>query len=159
MAEMREVGTALMSWLTDQVSRHGAPPRVRFAADSGEGAAEHGVEISGVPAVGASHLRRFLVPLYLHDVPEVDGWGFRYDYRIADSVFGPGPVLVLRSPGSDGLFSGDRYPEPLLPKGLYPPSETHRDIVWVDGRFLQAPRLIGWTGPPASTGHQAAVAP
>jgi ankyrin repeat protein len=159
MAEMREVGTALMSWLTDQVSRHGAPPRVRFAADSGEGAAEHGVEISGVPAVGASHLRRFLVPLYLHDVPEVDGWGFRYDYRIADSVFGPGPVLVLRSPGSDGLFSGDRYPEPLLPKGLYPPSETHRDIVWVDGRFLQAPRLIGWTGPPASTDHQAAVAP
>jgi hypothetical protein len=154
MTEMRSLGAALMSWLTDQVSRHGAPPRVQLAEGPGGGATGYGVEISSVPAVAAAHLRRLLVPLYLPDVPEVDGWGFRYDYRIADSAFGRGPVVVVRSPGSDGRFSSDRYPEPLLPKGLYPPSQTHRDIVWVDGRFLQAPRPFGGAGPPASTGHQ-----
>lgn len=154
MAEVREVGTALMAWLTDQVSRRGAPPRVRFAEDPGPGTAEYGAEVSAVPEVGATHLRRLLVPLYLHEVPEVDGWGYRYDYRLADALLGRGPVLVIRSPGSDGRFSGERYPEPLLPKGLYPSNETHRDIVWVDGHFLQAPRLIGWPGTPSAAGHQ-----
>lgn len=159
LAEMRSLGTALVSWLTDQVSHHGAPPRVRFAQNPGAGAAEYGADVSTVPEVGPAHLRRLLVPLYLGDVPEVDGWGFRYDYRIADSLFGHGPVLIVRSPGSDGRFSGDRYPEPRLPKGLYPPSQTHRDIVWVDGRFLQAPRLIGDAAAPAASAPPAAVAP
>lgn len=160
LAEMRDVGTALMSWLTDQVSRLEPVPQVRFAADGARAgtAAGTGIEtadgggtsLANLPAVGAEQLREMLVPLYLRDVPEVDGWGFRYDYRIAGSLLGQGPILVVRSPGSDGRFSGDDYPEPRLTKGLFPPSETHRDIVWIDGRFVQAPRLLPTKSAPAA---------
>ncbi|MEM7481377.1 MAG: ankyrin repeat domain-containing protein [Acidobacteriota bacterium] len=144
--EMRAIGAAWMSWFVDQVSSLELPGgTVRFASDEGAG---NGVFVGDLPPVSASQLHTLLVPLYLGQLPAVDGWGYDYDFRMASHPLGRSPVLVIRSPGSDGRFEGELYPAPHLEKGSFAPFQVHRDIVWTDGRFLQFPRTL----PAAFTG-------
>jgi len=140
LEEIRQVGTALMSWLIDQLSQSENQATIRFAEH--HETTDPGMNNSSLPVVSASRIAEMLQPLYHAAIPEVDGWGYRYDYRIASSLVGKSPILVIRSTGSDGHFDAERYPEPRLQKGLFPPAQADRDIVWIDGRFVPAPRLL-----------------
>lgn len=80
---LRNTGTAMFSWVTDQVGRTrgtGDPLRQMTAA-----------ELTGL-----------LVPEYAKEVPENDLWGHPYEYYLASDVSGS-PLMRIVSGGPDGL--------------------------------------------------------
>jgi hypothetical protein len=122
IAEMRNVGTAMFSWLTDQVSAGAA------------GAKQ--VDLQQYPAITHQDLEKLLVPDYLAALPKVDAWGHAYEYRL--NVQNPlaETVMSIRSPGRDGVFSGDVYQDVE-----HPSRDLDQDIVWADGYFVQWPEI------------------
>jgi hypothetical protein len=123
VAEMRNVGTAMFSWVTDQVG----------AAAAGQKA----VDLAKYPPVTSfAALAELLVPKYIQALPERDGWGnaFEYRLRLKDPTAGV-YVMSVRSPGRDGKFSGLTYAVEAFPRADY-----DRDIVWADGYFVQWPQ-------------------
>jgi hypothetical protein len=84
------------------------------------------------PAVSGDELARRLSPHYLRVVPTQDGWGHPLEVRL-----NPGQVhsmLLIRSPGRDGIFEGDTYTA-----GAFEHTDFDRDIVWVDQGFVRRP--------------------
>lgn len=129
IANLRTLGTALYSWLKDHQSRD----ETWETAEIPEG---------GTLAIGAtlriSHagLVQLLVPEYLQEVPTVDGWGHDYEvYFDPEHPFSGSPVMLIRSPGSDGIFAGDSY---LV--GSFAAEDTREDMVWADGAFIRWPQ-------------------
>ena len=112
---IRNTGTAMFSWLTDQV---------------GAGAAgAQQIDLEAYPKITHQDLEKILVPSYLESLPEVDGWGNAYEYRLNVKDTLAQNVMSIRSAGRDGVFS-DKY------TGLkYPPKDLDQDLVWIDGFF------------------------
>lgn len=124
VADIREVGGAWFSWLTDQVGAAAAGQQV-FDFDFGS-------------VLTAEMLRSALYLsdtfFYIQQVPELDNWGGTYEYRQAgDSLLGY-PVIGIRSPGRDGSMSSNQY---LV--GPFPTTDYDHDIVWADGFFINYP--------------------
>lgn len=121
LTDIRKTGTALYSWLTDQVG----------AAAAGEG---ENVDLGEFPLISHREVSKLLAPQYLAVVPELDGWGHPLEFRV--NVANPlaPKVLAIRSPGRDGKFSVDSYIQ-----GPFEPDEFDRDIVWADGFFVKWP--------------------
>ncbi|MCP4661834.1 MAG: hypothetical protein GY856_41050 [bacterium] len=116
IADMRNTGTALMSWLTDQ---------------GGEDA-DRAQDIPENPS--AAELEALLVPTYIQTVPATDGWGHELEVRINPDLLAS-RVFRIRSPGRDGIFEAESYGEPEP----FTPTDYDRDIVWVDGYFVRWP--------------------
>ena len=131
VADIRNTGTAWMSWLTDQVG----------AASAGAGKTWNGTETEDT---SYAELFGYLHPsdsfFYMQEVPEEDGW--KYDYG-----FGKNPnllaanVLIICSSGRDGSFADDcagsiHNVEP------YVATDYDRDIIWADGYFVQWPGQV-----------------
>src|SRR6185436_8056136 len=70
VADMRNTGTAMFSWLTDQIAAGAA------------GAAATTVVVSDYSTATASELTSLLVPQYLQQVPDKDGWKIALEYRL-----------------------------------------------------------------------------
>ena len=100
------------------------------------------VDMGDYPPVTAAELAGILSEpwLYTRCVPEVDGWGTSYDYRInLERCPGPGSFVgAFRSLGSDALAEGDVYTT-----GTFPADERHRDIVWAEGQMIREPDTSG----------------
>jgi len=121
---MHGTGTAMLSWVIDQVALGGG--------SLGGGP----VDLSAFTPIGAAELAGLLVPTYATCVPQLDAWGFPYDYWLDTAdLLGP-ELLAIRSRGSDGVASGDVY----LP-GTFPATEYHQDIVWADLAWVRSPDL------------------
>jgi hypothetical protein len=125
VAEVRDVGIALMSWLTDQTGIRGP--------DGAPVSPLGSVDLSLITPRSQAYIASLLVPTYIGCVPDVDGWGELYDYRLDDDLMTE-PVMAIRSLGADAAGEGDVYPFTS-----FPPDDFHRDIVWSDGLFYQAP--------------------
>ncbi|HLE84880.1 MAG TPA: prepilin-type N-terminal cleavage/methylation domain-containing protein, partial [Thermoanaerobaculia bacterium] len=69
MGDLKIVGTAMMSWLTDQVGA---------AAAAGQST----VDLSTIPGITAAELEAVLVPGYVQRIPELDAWQEPYDYYL-----------------------------------------------------------------------------
>jgi hypothetical protein len=122
VAAIRNVGTAMFSWLTDQVG----------AAAAGQKT----VNLAEIPPVASfAALKERLVPQYIQTLPERDGWGNRFEYRLNVANPTAKSAMSIRSPGRDGKFSGLTYMV-----GAFPRAEYDRDIVWADGYFVQWPQ-------------------
>jgi len=129
VADIRNTGTALFSWLVDQVG---------FAAPGAEPLpAAITVHFPDYPAISHGDLQALLVPMYMQSVPELDGWGHPYDYRLNEDNFLEEHVMAIRSPGRNGSFSGDSYI-------VEPFNYVHydEDIVWTDGFFARWPETM-----------------
>jgi|CXWL01.1.fsa_nt_gi hypothetical protein len=125
-ADIHNVGTAMFSWLTDQVGRRSS---AQVAAT---------VDLSLFTPISAADLAQRLVPFYIFNVPTSDGWGIPYDYYLdAADVLGP-EVMAIRSRGRDGAAEGTLY-DP----GTYPASDLGRDTVWADGLLVRGPDAAG----------------
>ena len=123
MTDMRDVGTAMMSWLTDEV---------------GAGAAgQPAVALADTPRLPRGALTTLLVPDYIDEVPRTDGWGHEYEYGLDFENPLAEQAMYIRSPGRDGRFEADPYV-----KGAFAEDDYDRDIVWVDGLF------VAWPGDP-----------
>jgi len=128
IADIRNTGTAMFSWLTDQVG----------AAAAGQPQTEEEtlyVDLGQYPVLSHEEVQAILVPVYLQTVPEIDGWGNPYEYYL--NVENPlaKQVMGIRSPGRDGSFSADRYTVTS-----FDPNELDEDIVWADGFFARWPQ-------------------
>ena len=128
VADIRNVGTAMFSWLTDQVGA-GAAGQSQTEEESG------GVDLDLYSLLSAEELQEILVPQYMQHVPKKDGWGHLYEYYLnSDRPLDP-QVMSIRSPGRDGRFSDDTYTVTS-----FDPSDFDEDIVWADGFFARWPQ-------------------
>ena len=132
ITDIRNVGTAMWTWYKDTL----APKRSDAAHKKAETEAEvNSVNISKVPVISREDLRKILVPKYIAEIPEKDGWGNPYDFHLETNNPEATMVMGLRSAGRDGQFSGDTYEV-----GAFAPGETDQDIPWVDGYFVRWPQ-------------------
>jgi prepilin-type N-terminal cleavage/methylation domain-containing protein len=126
MAEEVVVGTAMMSWLTDQSG----------AAAAGASVTEIKLSDYGASMTLAA-LRTELVPQYIEQIPDRDGWKVPYDYRLNVAAPSSRHVMLIRSSGQGGAFLGDTY-EPMA----FEPTDYSQDIVWADGFFVRWPQKL-----------------
>ena len=140
------MGTALFSWLSDQDNEDSKSsprdPKADKACLSWGHETFAGVEdevcksvaIDRLPVISYQELRKLLVPDYIAVLPEKDGWGHPFEFRLARKHLFSRCVMAIRSAGSDRAFSGNRYK-----RGGFPPAETGQDLVWMDGLFVRWP--------------------
>lgn len=126
MGDMRDVGTAWFSWLTDQIS----------AAAAGQSQKTYDLSVLTTQLTG-DELLETLFPnttfFYIQDVPNKDGWGNDMEYYYAGSPLAS-QVMAIRSPGRGGTFAGTSY---IV--GPYNATLYGEDIVWADGFFVRYP--------------------
>jgi hypothetical protein len=128
VADMRNLGTAMFSWLTDQV---GAGAAGRSQSEP----AGKQIDLGQYTRVSHAELEKLLVPRYLQSIPEVDGWGHPYEiYLNVGHVLAP-QVMSIRSPGRDGTYSAVNYTV-----SGFSPERFDEDIVWADGFFVRWPQ-------------------
>jgi len=128
VADIRNTGTAMFSWLTDQLG-------AAAAGQSQTDMTQIRTDLRQYSPISAQELAELLVPQYIQSVPETDGWGHPYEYylNVADPL--QKQVMSIRSPGKDGRFSADDYTT-----GPFTPSNYDEDIVWSDGFFVRWPQ-------------------
>lgn len=124
VADVRNTGTAMFSWLTDQVG----------AAAAGASASDVALSSYGT-AVGASALNSVLVPQYMQDVPSADGWKTPYEFFLKTASPLDAQVMAIRSAGRNKTFSGASYSVTS-----FDPTDYDQDIVWADGFFVRWPQ-------------------
>jgi type II secretion system protein G len=122
VADIRNTGTAMFSWLTDQVGA---------AAAGGTGTVVLGSYASTTETV----LDTLLVPQYMQDVPALDGWknGFGYYLNITNPL--AQQVMAIRSLGRDKTSGATDYTVTS-----FEPTDYDQDIVWADGFFVRWPQ-------------------
>src|SRR6185295_17565523 len=125
VADVRNAGTAMFSWLTDQV---------------GAAAAGATATLDMTPygtAMDSTGLQTVLVPQYLQAVPDLDGWKNPYKYYCVFTNPLAKQVMAIWSGGRDGKGAS--------PSGSYnvtsfDPTDYDQDIVWADGFFVRWPQ-------------------
>ncbi|MEA2562725.1 MAG: uncharacterized protein QOH06_4229 [Acidobacteriota bacterium] len=127
VADIRNTGTAMFSWLTDQVGAAAAGQSQTEPSDE--------VDMDRYSALSYEEVQTILLPQYMQTVPERDGWGYPYEYYL--NVENPlaQQVMGIRSPGRDGRFSADSYTVTA-----FDPDDLDQDIVWADGFFVRWPQ-------------------
>lgn len=131
MADIRSVGGAWFSWMTDQLAAGAAGASQTYSwADFDK-------------TMSASELLTTLFnpsrQVYLRAVPEHDPWGTPLEFaRATDPLSVSDHVMGIRSLGRDGMAdSGDYVIGPFDATGY------HYDIVWADGIFVRWPVAPG----------------
>ena len=130
VADMRDLGTAWFSWLTDQVS----------AAAAGSSRQQYDFGRLDVP-VSADELFSSLYVsadmFYTRSVPSRDGWARQYDFRWSGNPSST-PVIGIRSLGRDGV-EGPNGSSGSYSLGPFITSDYDQDIIWADGFFVTYP--------------------
>jgi type II secretion system protein G len=124
VADLRNVGTAEMSWLTDQIAAAAA------------GAAATQFKLTPYNAVNASFVEGKLVAQYIQQVPQKDGWKTQIDYYMTTN-FSLAQLIALRSYGQKGAQDSVPYTT-----GAFEPTDYEQDIVWADGFFVRWPQKV-----------------
>jgi prepilin-type N-terminal cleavage/methylation domain-containing protein len=124
VGDERNVGTAWMSWLTDQVG----------AAAAGQAGQYN---LGNLQSLNLSTVEAALIVnstfFYIEDVPAKDGWGNSYDYFLGTNLLA-GQVMAIRSSGNDAANMGQQYTI-----GPFIATQYEQDIVWADGFFVRFP--------------------
>ncbi|MDP9120387.1 MAG: prepilin-type N-terminal cleavage/methylation domain-containing protein [Acidobacteriota bacterium] len=124
VADMRNTGTAMFSWLTDQVG----------AAAAGQSATNVDLGSYGSVLDGTA-LTTVLTPQYLQAVPELDGWKTVYQYYLNTANPLAKQVMAIRSLGRNKVAEGTSYTVTS-----FDPTNYDSDIVWADGFFVRWPQ-------------------
>ena len=126
VADIRNTGTAMFSWLTDQVGAAAA------------GAASTTVDLAnyGTKKV-ADDLTTVLTPQYLQAVPALDGWKTQYEFYLKTTAPLDPQVMAIRSLGRNKAASGSTYTVTA-----FDPTDYDQDIVWADGFFVRWPQKV-----------------
>ena len=124
VGNIRNVGIAWFSWLTDNAS----------AASAGAAT----FDFEALDPISAEELRTTLFPAvgirYSSDIPDRDGWGhpLEYAWRDAADSFSIG----IRSLGRGNAVGPETNPYPI--QGFVA-TDYNQDIVWADGFFVHYP--------------------
>jgi hypothetical protein len=126
VADIRNIGTAMYTWRLDQIGDDAAEEQyVDHAQES---------DLADYSVISAEELKDLLVPEYIARIPEKDGWGNPYEFRLNVSYALSQRVMMIRSAGRDGAYSASRYSV----HGSDPESYDE-DLVWADGFFVRWP--------------------
>ena len=124
VADVRNTGTAMFSWLTDQVGAAAA------------GAAATNVVIGSYgSALTGSTVGAVLVPQYMQEVPNVDGWKTPYEFYLKTAAPLDPQVMAIRSFGRNKTKEVDSYTVTS-----FDPTDYDQDILWADGFFVRWPQ-------------------
>lgn len=126
-ADMRNTGTAWMSWLTDQVGAASAGATKVYDASTNFSSLDY--------ATIFDHLHPSSTFFYMQEVPERDGWDFDYTYAQNNDLVSS-QVLMICSGGRGGVLGPGNCAaswtvEPFLA------TDYDQDIVWADGYFVR----------------------
>jgi|SRR5580693_9495873 hypothetical protein len=124
---VRTVGVAMYEWY----KKEQAPKRTTHPKE----AASESVDLSVIPVISREELAKLLVPRYIAAIPETDGWGHPYEFRLNTQDPDAERVMAVRSAGADGVFSGTTYAI-----GAFPAAQADQDLVWADGYFIRWPK-------------------
>lgn len=119
--DLHEMGTALMSWLTDNAA----------AAAAGSQAT---VQMSDFVTIEIADLQRIIEPRYMPHMPLVDGWKTSYEFYLNTDDPKIPNVMASRSIGRDRMADSDTYTA-----GPFNATDFDQDIVWTDGFFVRWP--------------------
>ena len=127
VADARNTGTAMFSWLTDQVG-------AAAAGQAATGTTSVNLSTGYGDSKNVTALNELLVPQYLQAVPEKDGWKRDYTYwlKTGTSVLDK-TVMAIRSGGRDTVVATTYEVRP------FDPTDYDQDIVWADGFFVRWP--------------------
>lgn len=130
MADLNSIGSAWMSWLTDQVG----------AASAG---APKVYDTDGFIEVTYQELFNYLHPtetfFYMNKVPEVDGWDSRMGFFRNPATLSDNQLMICAS-ARDDVFDDCDVDQPIE-IGPFLATNFDRDIIWADGFFLRWPEL------------------
>jgi prepilin-type N-terminal cleavage/methylation domain-containing protein len=121
MGDMKNWGTAAMSWLSDQLG----------AGAAGAAAATFDPTDYGTQET-LDAVKLELVPNYIQDVAEYDAWRNTYLYYLPDAPDAEFAIMV-RSFGRGG------EDDTIRDIGTFDPTDYAKDTVWADGQFLRKP--------------------
>ncbi len=125
MGDERDLGTAWMSWLTDQgaAAAAGAAGQLAISDWTGTG--------------GITELRAQLTTRYIQEIPELDGWKQSFLYRFCNFP----QCNPVRAEKNFLVQSGGRDDVKLttFTFGNFDPTDYDQDIIWADGFFLRWP--------------------
>jgi prepilin-type N-terminal cleavage/methylation domain-containing protein len=125
VADIRNTGTAMFSWLTDQVG----------AAAAGQtGSAVDLTSYGGTVAI--TTMSSLLTPQYLQGIPTLDGWKHAYEFYLNTANPLAKNVMAIRSYGRNGTNDGG----PSYTVTAFDPTNYDQDIVWADGFFVRWPQ-------------------
>jgi type II secretion system protein G len=124
MSDMKIIGTAMFSWLTDQSG----------AAAAGAAATNIDLTTYGTQ-LQASDLTTVLCTQYIQSIPVLDGWRSPYQYYLRTDNPHAFHVMAIRSLGRDRTAEADSYTVTT-----FDPTDYDRDVVWADGFYVRAPQ-------------------
>ena len=126
MADQRNVGTAFLSWVTDQASAAAAGQAVTTWTGSFYSLKDH--------AWLSATLHPSSTFFYMNEVPALDGW--KHSYVVG---YGGDPlaiqVIALGSGGRNGDLTS--FPDTII--GPFTPTDYDQNIIWADGFFVRWP--------------------
>lgn len=130
VADIRNTGTAWMSWLTDQVG-------------SASAGASQTYDTTGFNEVTYGQLFGYLHPsntfFYMQEVPEQDGWKYNLEYGMNGNLLAAN-VIIICSKGRDGqgatCHKGPWTVQPFIA------TDYNQDIVWADGYMVRWPGQV-----------------
>lgn len=123
MGDMKDMGTAMFSWVTDQAG----------AAAAG---AANDVDLGDYEELTAAEVAGVLVSQYIQDIPSMDGWRNSYDFYLdTEDPLGTF-TMAIRSLGRDGIVTTTDVYTP----GGFEPTDYDQDLVWADGFFVKYPQ-------------------
>ncbi len=124
MADMKIIGTAMFSWITDQ------------SAAAAAGASASAIDLTRYGTqLAPTDLTTVLVSQYIQSIPTLDGWKSPFQYYLrTDNPHAP-QVMAIRSLGRDKTAEGDTYTVTA-----FDPTDYDRDIVWADGFMARYPQ-------------------
>ncbi|MEA2600869.1 MAG: hypothetical protein QOF89_1861 [Acidobacteriota bacterium] len=125
VADMRITGTAMFSWLSDQVG----------AAAAGATATSIDLDTDYPTVATVTQLRAILVPQYIQHVAELDGWKTPYQYYLDTSQVQKQRVMAIASGGRDRSTASGVYTV-----GGFDPTDYDQDVIWADGFFVRWPQ-------------------
>ena len=123
VADIRITGTAMFSWLTDEVGAAAA------------GAAVTQIDVGQYKSIDLAALRDLLTPQYIEVVPVLDGWKRDYQYFLDPNNPLNQQVMLIGSGGRDRSTIAGTYSV-----AGFDPTDYDQDIIWADGFFVRWPQ-------------------
>ncbi len=130
MAELRLIGTAWMSWFTDQ-------------AGSSAAGAQQLYRVSGFNKLTYAEIYGYLHPsdtfYYMQEVPERDAWGSELTFYMNTSLLTDSQLLLCAAARDDNYETCDGTKD--IPIGPFVATNFDQDIVWADGFLVRWPDI------------------
>ena len=129
VADIRNTGTAFMSWVTDQAS----------AAAAGQGATQWSP--GSLTTRTWDWLNETLHPtntfFYMQNVPALDGWKYSLQFAYGGSPLAA-QVIAIGSGARNSAFEAGQLLATVTVGG-FTPTNYDQDIIWADGFFVRWP--------------------